>query len=87
MRTVERRNLVDDVVEELFPTIANVVSFFLLDAFARNRFDELIAAHADVTVQTPNREHDVVLPEGPVPAQGVLVIRVDERPVDIENGG
>jgi hypothetical protein len=47
----------------------------------------LVAAHADVPVQTPNREHDVVLPEGSVPTQRVLVIRVDERAVDIEDGG
>jgi hypothetical protein len=40
-----------------------------------------------MTVQTPNREHDVVLPEGSVPAQRVLVVGIDERAVDIENGG
>jgi hypothetical protein len=38
-------------------------------------------------MQTPDREHDVVLPKGVVPAQGVLVIGIDERSVDVEDGG
>jgi hypothetical protein len=37
-----------------------------------------------VSVQAPDREHDAVLPKGAVPTQRVLVIRVDERPVDVE---
>jgi hypothetical protein len=45
----------------------------------------LITAHPDVAVQTPDREHDVVLPEGAIPAHGVLVIRVDQRPIHIED--
>jgi hypothetical protein len=46
----------------------------------------LITAHPDVSVQAPHREHDVVLPEGAVPAKSVLIVGVDERAVDVENG-
>jgi hypothetical protein len=40
-----------------------------------------------MSVQSPNREHDVVLPKGVVPAKRVLVVGVDERSVDVEDGG
>jgi hypothetical protein len=46
----------------------------------------LVTAHADVSVKPPDREHDVVLPEGAVPTERVLVVGVNQRPVDIENG-
>jgi hypothetical protein len=38
-----------------------------------------------VPVQAPDREHDVVLPEGAIPRERVVVRRVDERPVDVED--
>src|SRR6185437_4768989 len=38
------------------------------------------------TVEPPDRQHDPVPAERPEPAQRVLVVRVDERPVDIEDG-
>jgi hypothetical protein len=47
----------------------------------------VVAAHADVPVHAPDREHDVVLPEGAVPAERMLIARVDERPVDVEKSG
>jgi len=84
VRTFERRHFVDEAVEELLPPVADVVTVLLLDTLARDRLDELIPAHADVSVQAPDREHDAVLPKGAVPTQRVLVIRVDERPVDVE---
>jgi hypothetical protein len=40
-----------------------------------------------VAVEAPDREHDVVLPEGAIPAEGVVVARVDERSVDVEQRG
>jgi hypothetical protein len=45
----------------------------------------VIAAHADVPVDAPDRQDLFVLAEGPVPGQGVVIVRVDERAVDVEN--
>ena len=49
------------------------------------RPSDLGPAHPDVAVQTPDREHDVVLPKGAVPARCVLVVGIDERSVDAED--
>ena len=46
--------------------------------------DELVAAHPDVPVDLPHREHESVLAERAVPRDRVLVVRVDERAVDVE---
>jgi hypothetical protein len=35
-------------------------------------------------VQAPDREHDVVLPEGAIPAERVVIVGVDERSVDVQ---
>jgi len=45
----------------------------------------VVAAHADMPMDAPDRQYLSVLAEGPVPGQGVLVVRVDERSVDVEN--
>jgi hypothetical protein len=42
------------------------------DFLAGDGGDELVLAHADVPVQAPDREHDVVLPEGAVPRERVV---------------
>ena len=56
----------------------------LIDVVARDRSDELVAAHPDVTVEPPHREDDLEAPERAVPGERVLVVRVDERAVDIQ---
>ena len=61
--------------------------FSLLDLLAGERGHELVAAHPDVAVDAPDREQDLVLAEGAVPGDRVLVVRVDERAVDVEDGG
>jgi hypothetical protein len=38
-------------------------------------------------VEAPDREHDVVLPEGAIPAEDMLIARVDERSVDVQKRG
>jgi hypothetical protein len=87
MCAVERLDLVDHAVEHLLPGVAQFIAEPGLDLIARYGGDELVTAHPDVPVQAPDREHDVVLPESAVPAQRMLVIRIDERPVDVENRG
>ena len=64
---------------------ADVVAAALLDLLARHRRDELVAAHADVAVDPPDRQHDAVLAERHVPGHRVLVVRVDEGAVDVED--
>jgi hypothetical protein len=38
-------------------------------------------------VKPPERHDDLVAPERAVPAERVVVVRVDERPVDVEDDG
>jgi hypothetical protein len=38
-------------------------------------------------MQEPDREHEIVLPECAIPTKRVLVVRVDERSVDVQDGG
>ena len=53
----------------------------------RDRSHQLVAAHPDVTVDPVQRQRDVEAPERPVPGDRVVVVRVDERAVDVEDGG
>jgi len=50
----------------------------------QQRTDELVAAHADVPVDLPDRRPVAVLAEGTVPGARVLVVAVDEGAVDVE---
>src|SRR5205085_6898526 len=59
----------------------------LLDLLGQQRGDELVAAHPDVAVDPPDRHHVPVLPERAEPGDGVVVVGVDERPVDVEDRG
>jgi hypothetical protein len=46
----------------------------------------VVAAHADVAVDAPDRQRLAVLAERAKPGQRVLVVGVDERAVDVEDG-
>ena len=63
---------------------ADVVALLLVDLLPEESRHELIAAHADRAMDAPDREHEAVLPEGAKPGQRVLVVRVDQRAVDVE---
>ena len=56
----------------------------LIDVVARDRSDELVAAHPDVTVKPPHREDDLEASERAVPGERMLVVGVDERAVDVQ---
>src|SRR5436309_490982 len=80
----ERRDLADQ------PRVLGAARFadrLLVDVLARQGRDQLVAAHADVAVDAPDREHDSVLPEGAIPGDRVVVVRVDERAVDVQQDG
>ena len=59
----------------------------LLDAVSGERVDELVAAHPDVAVDPPQRRRGAVAAKGSVPGDRVVVVGVDERPVDVEDRG
>lgn len=56
-----------------------------LDLLVRQRRHKLIATHADVTVDAPDRQHEIVRAKRAIPRERVLVVGVDERPVEIED--
>src|SRR4051812_13729316 len=87
VRTGERRDLVDDALELLLPLVAHVVSDLTFDRVAGDGGDIKVPAHADVPVQVPRCKHDVLLTKRAVPAQHLVVARVDERAVDVEKRG
>ena len=55
-----------------------------LDGVARDLGHQLVAAHADGAVDPPQRHLDVVGAEGTVPRDRVVVGRVDEGAVDVQ---
>ena len=83
----ERAHLVDHEVELLAPGFAQLLAVALLDLVTGHVRDEVVAAHADAAVQLPERQGDVDAAERPVPGERVLVVRVDEGPVDVEDRG
>src|SRR3954451_17332858 len=58
-----------------------------VELLAREGAHQLVAAHADVAVGPPHRQHLAALQERPVPRERVVVVRVDERAVDVEDRG
>ena len=84
---LERLDLLDQGEVQRLLGGADVVSVIALGVSVRPRLHELVAAHADVAVDPPQREHDVVLAEGAVPREGVVVVGVDEGAVDVEYRG
>jgi hypothetical protein len=63
---------------------AQVVPEPLLDADVGERGDDLVAAHPDVAMDAPDRHDDLMSAERAKPGERVLVIRVDECPVEIK---
>ena len=84
-RPLHRLDLVDQLEVELALGLPDGVTELLLRVLVGQRLDELVTAHADVAVDPPERQHDAVAPECPVPTERVLIISVDESPVDVEN--
>jgi hypothetical protein len=86
-RAVEGFHLVDELEVELLLRRADVVSLLALDLVPGERGDDLVSAHADVPVDPPEREDDALLRERAVPRDDVVVVRIDERSVDVEDRG
>jgi hypothetical protein len=47
--------------------------------------DQLVASHADAAMDLPELHREPVRPEGAVPRDRVVVVRVDERAVDVDD--
>jgi len=58
-----------------------------VDVVAGYRAHDLVASHPDVPVDTPDRDAEAEFAESAIPGQRVLVIAVDERPVDVDDRG
>jgi hypothetical protein len=84
-RAGERLDLADQLGVQHLLGRADVVALLFLYLLAAECLDQLVAAHADVPVDPPDRQHDLVLVEGPVPRDRVLEVRVDQGAVDVEN--
>src|SRR5581483_3722562 len=67
--------------------VAERVAQPVLDVTAGERRDDLVTAHADMAVDPPHRQDDLLGAKRPVPRERVLVVRVDERAVEIEQRG
>ena len=84
-RALERLHLADQLAVEAPLGLADRVAAAPSTAAPATAADELVAAHADVAVDPPDRRRQVVLAKRPVPRDRVLVVGVDEGPVDVED--
>ena len=83
-RTIEAADLGEDRVEALLPRCAHRIAEVALDPGAGDGGDELVASHADVAVKAPHGNVEVVIAKAARPCDRVVVRRVDERSVDVE---
>ena len=83
-RTGHRLHFADQLVILRPLGRANFVALLALGAIVGQGLDHLIATHADVAVDAPDRQHDAVVAERAIPRDRVVVVGVDERAVDIE---
>jgi hypothetical protein len=81
----EGRDLVDQLGVSPRLAVADRVAEAAFDVVAGDRRDELVAAHPVVPVDAPERDADPVVGEGPAPCDRMLVVRVDERAVDVDD--
>ena len=72
--------------ELLGPGGAQLVTVPGVDRLVGEGRHQLVAAHADVPVDAPERQRQADPPEGAVPRERVLVVRVDQGPVDVDEG-
>src|SRR5215208_6146127 len=86
-RTLQGLHLVDQRQVERLLGRPDVVALLLVERLGDEGADQLVAPHPDVPVDAPDRQHDAMLAERAEPRERVLVVRVDERAVDVQDGG
>ena len=84
-RSGQQLDLADQLRVALALGRADRVADAPLDLLAGDGRHELVAAHPDVAVDPPGGNCLAVLAQRPLPGERVLVVRVDERPVDVED--
>jgi hypothetical protein len=82
---VEGLDLPEHRIELVGPVGAQLVAEPLFDVIADDSGHQLITAHPDRPVQPPDRNGQVAAAERSEPGQRVVVVRVDERAVDVED--
>jgi hypothetical protein len=79
-------HFVDQLPVELGLGVADAVAEPLLDLFSGECCNQLVAAHPDVAVDAPHLQRQGMPAEGPEPGDRVVVVRVDECSVDVQDG-
>ena len=85
--TFERLALVAHPQELLVLGVAQIVAVATLGFVPGHGRDELITAHPDVPVDAPDRHDEPAAAQRAEPGEGVLVVRVDECAVQVEENG
>src|SRR3954470_8107590 len=84
-RAFERRDLADQRHVGRLLGVADALAVLRVGVLADQGGDQLVAPHPDVPVDLPQLHDEPVRAERPVPSDRVLVVRVDERAVDVED--
>ena len=84
-RARQRRNPVDHLPEQRRLRGLDLLAVLGRPLVVGERGDELVATHPDRAVRAPGGHGAAVLGERAMPGQRVLVVAVDERPVDVED--
>jgi hypothetical protein len=64
---------------------AHGVTGFALELLTGQRLDQLVPTHAEVAMDTPDGQRQLVLTEGHVPRHRVLVVGIHQRAIDVED--
>ena len=83
-RARQQLHLVDQLGVAVALRLAHGVADPLLDVVAGDGRQQLVAAHADVAVDRPRRHAHAVVAQRALPRERVVVVGVDERPVDVQ---
>ena len=84
-RALHRLDLADQLHVERLLGRADLIAKLALGALIGQRGDQLVTAHPDVAMDPPQREHDLVLSKRTKPRDRVVIVRVDQRSVDVED--
>jgi hypothetical protein len=85
-RARQRRHLLKERVDFLALFLPGLISYPALQVLTSDSRDHLVPAHADQPVQPPHRIGLAYRAQCPIPGERMLIVGIDERPVNIEDG-
>ena len=85
-RARQRRHLLKQRVDFLALPLPGLIAYPALQVLTPDSRDHLVPAHADQPVQPPHRIGLAHRAQRPVPGQRMLIVGIDERPVNIKDG-